>query len=136
MISAPVAKLSGDPFNADPLTDLVIGAAIEVHRHLGPGLLESVYLVALEHEMLARGLNFTCEVAMPVRYKGTQLDGSLRLDFVVEQTLVIELKAVDVVLPVHYAQLLTYLRLGNFSRGLLINFNVAKLVNGVRRFVM
>jgi GxxExxY protein len=136
MIAAPIARRADDSLEPDPLTELVIGAAIEVHRQLGPGLLESVYLIALEHELLARGLNFACEVEMPIRYKGTELEHSLRLDFVVEQTLVIELKAVDVVLPVHYAQLLTYLRLGKFSRGLLINFNVAKLVNGVRRLVM
>jgi GxxExxY protein len=120
----------------DPLTERVIGAAIEVHRQLGPGLLESVYHVALEHELLARGISFVSEVCLPVRYKGIELDGLLRLDMLVEQELVVELKSVDIVHAVHHAQLLTYLRVGGFGRGLLINFNVSRLANGVRRFVL
>ncbi len=119
----------------DALTERVIGAAIEVHRQLGPGLLESVYLAAMEFELLARGISFASEVYLPVRYKGSLLDGSLRLDLVVERELVVELKAQEGLLPVHCAQVLTYLKTGGFERGLLINFNVSKLVNGVRRFV-
>ncbi len=119
----------------DVLTERVIGAAIEVHRQLGPGLLESVYLAAMEFELLARGISFASEVYLPVRYKGSLLDGSLRLDLVVERELVVELKAQEGLLPVHCAQVLTYLKTGGFERGLLINFNVSKLVNGVRRFV-
>lgn len=119
----------------DPLSERVIGAAVEVHRHLGPGLLESVYLAAMECELLARGMNFASELPLPVRYKGAELDGVLRIDLLVEQDLVVELKAVEAILPVHCSQTLTYLRVGNFGRGLLINFNVTKLVNGVRRFV-
>lgn len=119
----------------DLLTERVIGAAIEVHRQLGPGLLESVYLAAMEHELLVRGIDFESEVHLPVRYKGTPLDGSLRLDLVVGQDLVVELKSVEVVLPVHGAQVLTYLRVGQYTRGLLINFNVSLLANGIRRFV-
>ncbi len=119
----------------DPLSERVIGAAVEVHRHLGPGLLESVYLAAMEHELLGRGMGFVSELPLPVRYKGTELDGVLRIDLLVEQELVVELKAVEAVLPVHCSQVLTYLRVGDFTRGLLINFNVTKLVNGVRRFV-
>ncbi len=119
----------------DLLSERVIAAAIEVHRQLGPGLLESVYLAAMEHELLARGIAYASEVHLPVRYKGTLLDGSLRLDLLVERELVVELKAQEGVLPVHCAQVLTYLRTGGFERGLLINFNVSKLVNGVRRFV-
>jgi len=120
----------------DVLTDRVIGAAIEVHRQLGPGLLESVYQFALEHELLARGISYASEVRLPVRYKGTELDGMLRMDMVVEHELVLELKSLDIVHAVHHAQVLTYLRLGGFSRGLLINFNVSRLANGVRRFVL
>ncbi|MHB8838834.1 MAG: GxxExxY protein [Gemmatimonadaceae bacterium] len=120
----------------DALTERVIGAAIEVHRQLGPGLLESVYAVALEHELLARGVSFASEVILPIQYKGTMLDGALRIDLLVENTLVVELKSADAVLPVHCSQVLTYLRMGGFSRGLLINFNVSLLVNGVRRFVI
>ncbi len=119
----------------DPLSERVIGAAVEVHRHLGPGLLESVYLAAMEYELLGRGMSFVSEFPLPVRYKGAELDGVLRIDLLLEQELVVELKAVETVLPVHCSQVLTYLRLGNFARGLLINFNVTKLVNGVRRFV-
>ncbi len=119
----------------DPLTERVIDAAIEVHRQLGPGLLESVYQLALEYELLARGISFVSEVRLPVRYKGMELAGLLRLDLVVERDLVVELKSVDIVHAVNHAQVLTYLRLGGFRRGLLINFNVSRLANGVRRFV-
>ena len=119
----------------DELTEQVIGAAIEVHRTLGPGLLESLYQGAMEQELLARGLSFASEVRLPVRYKGTLLDGLLRIDLLVEEQLVVELKSLDAVLPVHCAQVLTYLRTGGFDRGLLINFNVAMLARGVRRFV-
>ncbi|MHB0964498.1 MAG: GxxExxY protein [Gemmatimonadaceae bacterium] len=119
----------------DPLSERVIGAAVEVHRYLGPGLLESVYLAAMEFELLGRGMSFVSELPLPVRYKGAELDGVLRIDLLIEQELVVELKAVETVLPVHCSQVLTYLRVGNFARGLLINFNVTKLVNGVRRFV-
>jgi len=120
----------------DLLTERVIGAAIEVHRHLGPGLLESVYQFALEQELLARGISYASEVRLPVRYKGTEFGGSLRLDLVVERELVLEIKAVDIVHAVHHAQLLTYLRVGGFRRGLLVNFNVSRLANGIRRFVL
>lgn len=119
----------------DVLTEEVIGAAIEVHRQLGPGLLESVYRGAMEHELLARGISYATEVRLPVRYKGAMLDGALRLDMLVERELIVEFKSVDFVLPVHCAQMLTYLKTGGFDRGLLINFNVALLVRGVRRFV-
>lgn len=119
----------------DTLTERVIGAAIEVHRTLGPGLLESIYQGAMEQEFLARGIAFASELRLPVLYKGALLDGSLRIDLLVEDQLVVELKSLDVVLPVHCAQVLTYLRTGGYSRGLLINFNVALLVRGIRRFV-
>jgi GxxExxY protein len=120
----------------DTLTERVIGAAVEVHRHLGPGLLETAYAAALEHELVARDIGFASEVLIPIQYKGATLDGVLRMDLLVEGELVVELKAADAIHPVHYAQVLTYLRVGGFSRGLLINFNVMKLVDGVRRFVL
>ena len=120
----------------DILTERVIGAAVEVHRHLGPGLLETAYAAALEHELVARDIGFASEVLMPIQYKGATLDGLLRMDLLIEGDLVVELKAVEAIHPVHCAQLLTYLRAGGFRRGLLINFNVMKLVNGVRRFVL
>ena len=121
--------------NPDSLSERVIGAAIEVHRQLGPGLMESIYQGAMKQELLSRGIAFASEVRLPVRYKGELLDGTLRIDLLVEDQLVVELKALDAVLPVHCAQVLTYIRTGGFGRGLLINFNVALLVRGVRRFV-
>lgn len=119
----------------DPLTDRVIGAAIEVHRTLGPGLLESVYTTAMEHELIARDIDVASEIYLPLTYKGATLNGRLRIDLLISGDLVVELKAVEALLPVHQAQLLTYLRLGGFSRGLLINFNVPLLIDGVRRLV-
>jgi GxxExxY protein len=119
----------------DPIAEQVIGAAVEVHRHLGPGLLESIYLAALAHELFARRIDFEYQVLLPVLYKGATLSPRLRLDLVVQGALVVELKAVDMLLPVHQAQLLTYLRLGGYSRGLLMNFNVTTLANGIQRCV-
>src|SRR5262245_19238458 len=111
----------------DPLTEGVIGAAIEVHRILGPGLLESVYQKCLCHELTLRGIPFRPQVELPINYKGTNLGCDLFMDVVVEDDLVIELKAVDKLAPIHEAQLLTYLRLSGIHRGLLINFNVRLL---------
>jgi len=119
----------------DRLSERVIGAAIEVHRHLGPGLLESAYAGAMALELHARRIDFSSEVVIPIQYKGIVLDPVLRVDLLVEGQLVVELKAVDAMLPVHHAQVLTYLRVGNFQRGLLVNFNVPLLRDGVRRFV-
>lgn len=124
------------PRETDALVERVIAAAVEVHRQLGPGLLPQVYGAALEHEMLARDIDFTSDVTLPVRYKGTALDGRLHLDFVVAETLVVGLQSVEVILPVHYAQVMSALRMGSFQHGLLINFHVARLLNGVRRFTM
>jgi len=119
----------------DRLSERVIGAAVEVHRHLGPGLLESAYAGAMALELHTRRIDFSSEVLIPIHYKGTVLDPLMRLDLLVEGQLVVELKAVDATLPVHHAQVLTYLRVGNFQRGLLINFNVPLLRDGVRRLV-
>jgi len=119
----------------DRLSERVIGAAVEVHRHLGPGLLESAYAGAMARELHTRRIDFSSEVLIPIHYKGAVLDPLMRLDLLVEGQLVVELKAVDAIHPVHHAQVLTYLRVGNFQRGLLINFNVPLLRDGVRRLV-
>src|SRR5262249_17472863 len=108
----------------DPLTYEVIGAAIDVHRELGPGLLESVYEVCLSEELTLRGIEHFCQVPLPVVYKGKQLDANFRIDVLIPEKLIIELKAVERLLGVHEAQLLTYLRLTKVRVGLLMNFNV------------
>ncbi len=115
------------------LTDRIIGAAIEVHRALGPGLLESAYQVCLAHEFNLRDIPYEREVPLPVCYKGIQLDNGYRLDFLVAHRVVIELKAVEALQPIHEAQLLTYLRLANCRVGLLMNFNVPVLKDGIKR---
>ena len=99
------------------LTSRIIGAAIEVHQALGPGLLESAYEECLAHEMRLRGLRFLRQISLPVAYKGVNLDCAYRLDFLVNDTVVIELKSIEVLLPIHTAQLLTYLKLGNWNLG-------------------
>jgi GxxExxY protein len=114
----------------EELTEKVIGAAIEVHRTLGPGLLESAYEECLCRELDLRGLTFQRQVPLPVEYKGVKLDCGYRLDLVVQDLVVLELKCVDHILPVHEAQLLTYLKLTGKRIGLIINFNVATLTRG------
>ncbi len=118
------------------ITDKIIGAAIEVHKTIGPGLLESAYEECLAHEMRLRGLNYERQVSLPVKYKGVKLDCGYRLDFLVEGAVVLELKAVDALQPIHEAQVLTYLKLGGWTVGLLINFNVPVLRNGIKRIVL
>lgn len=105
----------------------VVGAAIEVHKELGPGLLESVYHKCLKHELSERGILFQSEMVVPVNYKGLKLDAELRCDFYVDSVLPIELKAVDTILPIHEAQLMTYMKLLKSPEGLLINFNVTHI---------
>lgn len=117
----------------DPVSERVLGACIEVHRRLGPGLLEACYEKCVCLELELRGIRFERQVALPVLYKGLRLEQSYRLDLLVEDSLVVEIKAVEQLLPVHVSQTLTYLRLGNFPTGLLINFNQATLKAGVRR---
>jgi GxxExxY protein len=114
----------------EELTESVIGAAIEVHRALGPGLLESAYEACLCREFNLRGLAFQRQVPLPVEYKGVNLDCGYRLDLIVQDEVVLELKCVEHLLPVHDAQLLTYLKLTHKRVGLIINFNVATLVKG------
>jgi GxxExxY protein len=121
---------------AEQVTEQVIGAAIEVHRELGPGLLESVYEECLCHELGLRGLEFRRQVPLPVRYKGADLDAGCRIDVLVEDAVVVEVKAVERLLGVHEAQLLTYLRLANKKVGLLLNFNVPRLKDGIVRRVL
>ena len=120
----------------DPRTAPIIGAAIEVHRALGPGLLESAYEECLCHELHLRGLAFERQVALPVSYKGLQLDCGYQIDLIVEREVVLELKAVEAILPVHEAQLLTYLKLSGKHVGLLVNFKTSVLTRGIKRFVL
>ena len=108
---------------------------MEIHRELGPGLLESAYEEALAHELTLAGIAFERQRDMPLLYKGVKLDCGYRLDFIIEGELILELKAVTEVLPIHHAQLLTYLKLERRSLGLLINFNTPALKDGVRRVV-
>jgi GxxExxY protein len=117
------------------LTEKIIGAAIEVHKALGPGLLESAYEGCLAHELSLANVYFERQVPLPVLYKSLQLDCGYRIDFLVEKTVVVELKAVEGLQPVHQAQLLTYLKLGGWPIGLFINFNVAVLKKGIKRMV-
>jgi GxxExxY protein len=120
----------------DPRTSPVIGAAIEVHRQLGPGLLESAYEECLCYELRMREVQFRRQVDLPVLYKGLKLDCGYKIDLIVEDQVVLELKAIEKLLPVHEAQLLTYLRLANKRVGLLINFNVPLLTQGIVRRVL
>ena len=117
------------------LTELIIGAAIEVHRQTGPGLMESVYEECLGFELSQLGLKFRRQVQLPVSYKGIKLDCGFKMDLLVEDSVVLELKTVDQLLPIHSAQLLTYLKLSGKKVGLLINFNEAVLSKGVKRLV-
>jgi len=117
------------------ITETVIQAAMEVHRALGPGLLESAYEACLAFELAQRGLKVEQQKPLPVVYKEVRLDCGYRLDLLVEEKVIVEIKAVDQLLPVHYAQLLSYLRLSGCRVGLLINFNVKVLKNGIHRLV-
>ena len=119
---------------ADLLTQKVIGCAIEVHKQLGPGLLESSYESCLMYELTQAGLLAKSQVLLPITYKHVEIDAGYRLDILLPNKLIIELKAVDKLLPIHSAQLLTYMKLAEITSGLLINFNVNKLVDGVKRF--
>ena len=119
----------------DELTSAIIGAAIEVHKTLGPGLLESVYEKSLAHELVLNGFEVKRQVWQPVHYKGIKIDQGYRLDMVVNEEAIVELKHVEVILDVHTAQVLTYLQLSKYKKALLINFNVRLLKNGIKRFV-
>jgi GxxExxY protein len=120
----------------DARTSPIIGAAIEVHRQLGPGLLESAYEQCLCHELHLRGLSFKCQVDLPVPYKGLQLECGYKIDLIVNDEVIVALKSVERILPVHEAQLLTYLKLSGKTVALLINFNVPLLTRGIIRRVL
>jgi GxxExxY protein len=124
-----------DPAALNVMSRQIIAAGIEIHSTLGPGLLESVYRTCMIHEMRACGMNVAAEQLVPIHYKNVVLDGSYRIDVLVNDSIILELKAVEQILPVHRAQLLSYLRLTNKPLGLLINFHVPRLVDGVRRMV-
>ncbi len=118
------------------ITKEIIGAAIEVHKILGPGLLEKPYELCLIHELELRGLKCESQKPVSIRYKGIVLDDSLKLDLVVENKVIVELKATNEVLPVHRAQIMSYMKLSSIDTGLIINFHVKLLKDGVERFVL
>ena len=124
------------PIHVNEITREVIGSAIEVHRCLGPGLLESAYRKCLARELVLRGIPFRKEWPLPLEYKGIHLECGYKVDLLVANAVVIEVKSVEALAPIHVAQLLTYLRLGEWTVGLLINFNVAVLKDGIRRRVL
>lgn len=135
MQNGTVNRRDAETLSFNELTERVIGACIEIHRTLGPGLLESAYEECLCHELSLAGIKFERQKPLPVHYKDVNLDCGYRLDLVVEQKVIVELKAVENLLPIHEAQLLTYLKLSGMTLGLLINFNVAMLKQGIKRIV-
>tara|TARA_R110001583_G_scaffold178822_2_gene335060 strand:- start:2340 stop:2711 length:372 start_codon:yes stop_codon:yes gene_type:complete len=118
------------------ISNIIIGKAIEVHRTLGPGLLESAYQECLYYELINKGLKVEKEKALPIVYKDIKLDHGYRIDLLIENKIVIELKTVEFLIDVHTAQILTYMKLGNFKLGLLLNFNVKLLKEGIKRFIL
>jgi GxxExxY protein len=127
------------PLGRVPINELtreIIGAGIAVHRELGPGLLESAYQQCIRQELTLRGIQFRREVPIPLEYRGIRLECGYRLDLLVADTVVVEVKAIEALAPIHEAQLLTYLRLGGWNVGLLMNFNVVVLKDGIRKRVL
>ena len=120
----------------DELSRKVIGLSIEVHRELGPGLLENTYKQCLAYELSQAGINFQIEVELPVKYKNVHISCGYRIDLLIENNLIIELKSVDKIIPIHEAQLLTYMKLSDIKVGLLMNFNEIVLKDGIKRFVL
>ncbi len=120
----------------EKLMEQIIGAAIEVHRYWGPGLYEEIYERSMCRELTLRGVSFDCQMSLPLVYKDAKVGDDLRLDLWVEQKVVVEMKAVSELLPIHQAQLLTYMRLTKSAVGLLINFNVEVVKKGIKRFVL
>jgi GxxExxY protein len=129
MATAPIRRTSANVSHA------IITAAMRVHSELGPGLLESTYTACLQHQLYEGGIRSATQVGLPVVYHGVRLELGYRMDLVVEESVVVEIKSVDTVSPVHQAQLLSYLKLSGKSIGLLINFNVVHLKDGIKRFV-
>jgi GxxExxY protein len=128
--------MKGKPKEFSALSNRIIGCAIEVHRILGPGLLESTYQQCLAHELSRNGINFKIEQPLPVDYKDIRLDCGYRIDLLVEKEIIIELKSVEKLLPIHEAQLLTYLKLAKVKQGFLINFNVRRLKDGLKSYIL
>lgn len=125
--------MTGKELNS--ISEGIIGAAIEVHRELGPGLLEHCYEACLDYELQQRGFQTVRQMPLPVNYKNTRVDCGFRIDLLVNETVVIELKSIDKIAPIHEAQLMTYLKLTKCRLGLILNFNVTRLTDGVRRIV-
>lgn len=117
------------------ISEKVIGAAIEMHRHLGPGLLESSYQACFCHELGLREIAYHSQVILPLEYKGIQIEKGYVIDLLIEESLIVEIKSVDKLLPIHSAQIMTYMRLQRVSSGLLMNFNVGALPSGIRRIL-
>tara|TARA_Y100000294_G_scaffold119388_1_gene110852 strand:- start:5 stop:382 length:378 start_codon:yes stop_codon:yes gene_type:complete len=120
----------------DDLSNKVIGLAIEVHRKLGPGLLENTYKQCLAYELSQAGIKFLVEAELPVKYKNVRISCGYRIDLLIKNQLIVELKCVDKIHPIHEAQILTYMKLSKVNVGLLINFNVKTLNKGIKRFVL
>jgi len=122
--------------NKNEISGAVVDAAMKIHSALGPGLLESAYAACLKHELIKRGFRVSCEVPLPVVYDGVRLEAGYRLDMVVEDTVVVELKAIEALAPIHQAQIISYLKLSGKAIGLLINFHSLHLKDGLKRFVV
>jgi GxxExxY protein len=138
-VAIPVHQVLSMPFEIDGHadgTEQIIGAAIDVHRALGPGLLESTYQACLEYELVQRGVNFQKQVPLPVIYRGVQINCGYRLDLLVEGTVIVEVKSVDRLAPIHKAQMITYLKLRRCQVGLIFNFNVTSMRQGIRRITV
>jgi GxxExxY protein len=121
--------------NVNDISGQIVDGAMQVHSHLGPGLLESAYQICLAHELRKRGLEVRREVVIPIKYDGIEIEAAYRVDLLVENRVVVETKAVAKLIPVHEAQLISHIRLGNYRVGLLINFNVIRLKDGIVRKV-
>jgi GxxExxY protein len=131
-----VAEFDLIPSRTETIAAEIVDAAVKVHKRLGPGLLESVYEICLCHELSLRGIPFRRQLDLPVRYEGMQLESGLRIDILVDDSVVVELKTVEKLLPVHEAQLLTYLKLSNNRVGFLLNFNVPLMKQGIKRLAL
>jgi GxxExxY protein len=119
--------------NINEVTAIVIDSAMEVHTVLGPGLLESAYESCLKHELVSRNIKVSSQLELPITYKNNSIDSGYRIDLLVDDRVIVELKAVDRILPIHEAQLLSYLKMSNLKIGLLLNFNVTRLKHGIKR---
>jgi GxxExxY protein len=134
--SKPMIKMTNNKQNElDSLASQIIGAAIEVHKNLGPGLLESTYETCLAHELEINGIKAASQVYLPIKYKNVELDAGYRIDLLIEESIIVELKAVESLHRNHTAQILAYLKLSGIQLGLLINFNVPQLIQGLKRYV-